>query len=231
MLSTVFFIVILMLVITFILQVTKKPVNKGLVWWIKLFVLYIALMILSAILWLLSLPVVVGLKRLPPFSIILPFHGILTQIMMWLMPIGFTAAFVLYSIYIVLRPIILGITLGIVDISGFTPFREFIEMGIFDLIEAILTFNPWRIFEACKKILLKTPQFFREIFFYEIQTITQAAKTSEEMAKESLNERDLRVQECIQTNKIEITDIMTATEKKAAELENEKIETECKLTE
>jgi len=231
MLSTVFFIVILMLVITFILQVTKKPVNKGLVWWIKLFVLYVALMILSAILWLFSLPVVVGLKRLPPFAIILPFHGILTQIMMWLMPIGLTAAFVLYSIYIVLRPIILGITLGIVDIKDYTPFREFIEMGIFDLIEAILSFNIWRIFEACKKILIKTPQFFREIFFYEIQTITKAAETSETMAKESLNERDRRIEECIQTNRIEITDLMTASEKKTAELQNEKIETECKLTE
>ena len=231
MLGTITFILILLLVITFMLQVTKKPSGKGIVWWIKLFILYIALMIIAGILWLFSLPLFVGMRRLPPFAIIIPVHTGLTQIMMWIMPIGFTIAVVLYFVYLILRPIILGITLGIVDIAGYTPFKEFIEMGIFDLIEAILTLDVRRAFNACKKILIKTPEFFRELFFNEINAIEGAAKQGEESAKKALAERDKRVQECIQKNSIEITDLMTTAERKKAELKNEKIEKECKLTE
>lgn len=231
MLSTILIILILMLVITFILGVTKKPSNKGVVWWIKLFVLYVALMIFAAILWVLSLPVIIGLKRLPPFDLIIPAHVILTQIMLWIMPIGFTIAVVLYFVYLILRPIILGITLGIVDIADYTPFKEFIEMGIFELIEAILTLNFPRIWRALKKIMIKTPEFFREVFFGEIQTITQVTKDTEASTKAELSERDKRVNECIKTNSIEITDIMTSTEKKTAELKNEKIKKDCQLSE
>lgn len=230
MLSTIVFIIIILFILLFVSQMSNLKSKKGVVWWIKLFVIYVALMIISGILWLLSFPVFIGLKRLPPFAIIIPIHSVLTQVMMWIMPIGITIAIVLYLIYLILRPIILGITLGIVDIAGYTPFREFIDMYIFEFVENLLKFNIPGMWRTSFKIMIKTPQYIREMFSSEIQTLTNTSNQTESAAREEKAKRDQRVAECIQTNRIEITDLMTTTERKKAEAQNAKTEKECQLT-
>lgn len=231
MLSMIVFVIILMFIILFVTQMSKKPTPKGFTWWIKLFVIYIALMIISGILWVLSFPVFVGIKRLPPFAIIIPIHTVLNQIMMWILPIGITIAIVCYLIYIVLRPIVLGITLGIVDIASYTPFKEFIEMYIFEFVENLLSLNFPGMWNTSKKIMIKTPNYIRELFSSELSALTQMEKNTETIVQEKKAERERRVAECIQANRIEITDLMTDTEKKKAEAQNILSEKECKLTE
>jgi hypothetical protein len=227
MLGTITFVLILLFILIFTLQAGNVATPKGIVWWIKLFVLYIALMIMAGFLWLLSLPLYVGLRRLPPFAVIKPIHGVLTQIMMWLFPIGMAIAVVLYLIFKALQPIIKGITLGIVDIADYTPFKEFIETGIFEFVENLVTFNFPGMWRTGLQIIKRTPQYFRELFSSEIQTLTQAENRTETIAREKKAARERETQECIKKNSVEITDLMTATEKRVATLENEKIKKEC----
>jgi hypothetical protein len=229
MLSTIVFVIILLFIILLASQLSKAPTPKGFTWWIKLFVIYVALMIIAGLLWLLSFPVFVGLKRLPPFAIIIPIHNVFNQIMLWIMPIGITNAIVLYFIYLILRPIILAITLGIVDIAGYSPFREFIEMYIFEFVENLLKLNFPGMWRTSFKIMIKTPQYIREMFSSELRSLTELENRAEDVAREEKNARDQRVAECIQKNSIDITDLMTTTERKTAEAQNAKTKSECEL--
>lgn len=226
MLGTITFVLILLFIIVIVVLGTATN-PKGFGWWIKVFVLYLALMIMSAFLWLFSLPLYLGLRRLPPFAIIKPIHGTLTQIMLWLLPIGLTIAIVCYLIYLVLRPIVLGITLGIVDISNYTPFKEFIETGVFEFVENLLTLNFPGIWRSGLKIMMRTPQYARDVFSTEIQLLTEAESETERMAREKKEAHDRAMEECVRANTVEITDLMTDIEKKVARLENEKIKKEC----
>jgi hypothetical protein len=230
MIGTIAFVLILLFILIVALQAGKHAKPKGYIWWIKLFVLYLAMMIMSGILWLLSLPLFLGLRRLPPFAIIKPIHGALTQAMMYILPIGFTILIVCYLIYRVLQPMVQGITLGIVDISNYSPFREFIETGLFDFAENLLTLNFPGMWRTGLLILKRTPQYFREVFGEEIQTLTRAESQGEAAAKEKKAARDQAVEECIRSRTVPITDIMTATEKRIALAENEKIKKECEMT-
>lgn len=229
MLSTIVFIIIILLIILFGSFMAGAKTPGGVVWWIKLFVIYVALMIISGILWLLSFPVFIGLKRLPPFAIIIPIHTVLNQIMLWIMPIGITIAIVCYVIYLVLRPIILGITLGIVDIKNYSPFREFDEMYIFEFVKRLIALNFPGMWETSFKIMIKTPEYIREMFSGEIQAATNLGNQTESAAREKKAERDRQVAECIRINRIEITDLMTTAERKKAEAQNAKSEKECQL--
>jgi hypothetical protein len=234
MLGTITFVLILLFILVFALQMGKVATPKGFIWWIKLFVLYLALMIMAGILWLLSLPLYLGLRRLPPFAIIKPIHGALTQIMMWLFPIGMVVAIVCYLIFKALQPIVQGITLGIVDIANYTPFREFIETGVFDFVQNLLTLNFPGMWRSGLLILKRTPKYFREVFYDEIKTLTQLENRSETIAREKKAEldrekaaRDAEIEACIKNNTVEITDLMTDIEKRFAKAENEKAKQQC----
>jgi hypothetical protein len=149
--------------------------------------------------------------------------------MLWIMPIGITIAIVCYLIYLVLRPIILGITLGIVDIKDYSPFREFIEMYVFEFVEHLLKLNFPGMWETSFKIMIKTPQYVREMFSSELSSLSEMENRSEDVARDKKTERDREVAECIRVNRIEITDLMTTAERKKAEAQNAKSEKECQL--
>lgn len=225
MLGTITFVLILLLFLVIIIAGTSTE-GKSFSWWIKVFVLYLALMITSAFLWLFSLPLYLGMRRLPPFAVIKPIHGVLTQIMMWLLPIGLTIAIVCYLIYRVLKPLVQGLTLGIVDISGYTPFREFIETGVFEFVENLLSLNFPGIWRSGLNIMMRTPQYARELFSKEIDTTKQLADSGEQAAREKLDAEQRALEAKIKQNSIEINDLMTDSEKAAATKENERIRQE-----
>lgn len=189
-----------------------------------------AFMLFSLIVFILSLPLWLFLRRLPPKPIITAIRKIFWEIMKWIFPIGMTAGIVLYFVWLIFRPIILGITLGIVDISDFTPFSDLIFTGMFDWIEALLTLNPIAMYHASWKVLVNTPKFARELFGGEIRQAETASQRIEASAQQEVADQRTKQQAyemCVSSRTIAITDNMSATEKVRARAENESNRQQC----
>lgn len=202
------------------------------IWWIKLFILYVALMFFSLIVFVLSLPLWLFLRRLAPHPIINGIRRIFWEIMKWIFPIGITIAVVLYFVWLILRYPLLGITLGIVDLSDYTPFKELIYTGVFDWVEALLTLNPVGIYHASWKIMQNTPRFAQELFGGEIRKVQETSQTaSDTLEEEVTTSRVAKYSEydnCVDNQSIQLTPNMSDEEKEKARQENEKIGENCR---
>jgi hypothetical protein len=227
MLATITFVMIILFFIAFTVQGSRK-FGGGVIWWIKLFVVYVALIFCAFFLWILTLPVFVGLKRLPPIPIIIVIHNILSKIMIIIFPIGITIAVVLYMVYRIFQPIILGVSLGIVNIRNHTPFKEFWDTGVFDFIEALLALDFRRMWSSALKIVVKTPDHVRELFSNEIRIAKESAEAGKEEALAQKEKMDKAIEKCIAENTIELTPNMSASERTKAEKENAKAEVSCR---
>jgi hypothetical protein len=227
MLATITFVVLILLIIAIVVQGGRR-MGGGAMWWIKLFVVYMALMFFAFFVWILSLPLFLGLKRLPPVPIIMAIHNVLSKIMLVIFPIGITAAVVLYIIYNILRPILLAVSLGFVDLRGISPFSDLWDTGVFDFIQNLLTLNFPGMWHSALKIIVKTPQYTRELFSNEIRIVKEAGDASKEEALAKKEEIDAAIESCIATNTIPITPNMTAAERAKAERENSQAEITCR---
>jgi len=201
------------------------------IWWIKLFVLYMAFMIFSLIVVILSLPLWLFLKRLPPHPVINAIRMVFWEIMKWIFPIGLTIAILLYFIYLALQPIIFGLSLGIVDLRNVTPFKELWDTGIFDWVIGLLTLNLVKMYHASWKILRKTPEFAYELFGGEIRKTEQSAQELESIAKEEIALQNAKMEAyntCVSSRSVELTDNMSGIEKIRAMSQNETVKKDCK---
>lgn len=196
------------------------------IWWIKLFVLYLAFTIFSFVIWLLTLPIVLFLKRLRPKPVIEFIRKVWWKIMSYILPIGMTAAGLLYLIWLSMRLPLLAITLGIVDLNDVTPFKELIETGIFDWMEALFTLNPVAMYRATWKVLVQTPKLARELFGSEIRKAETTTEEIEEQAQVEIAKRK-EWDTCIKSREIAITENMSSDEKQRAIAENNNIRKEC----
>lgn len=202
------------------------------IWWIKLFILYVALMFFSLIVFILSLPLWLFLRRLAPHPVINGIRRIFWEIMKWIFPIGITIAVVLYFVWLILRYPLLGITLGIVDLSDYTPFKELIYTGVFDWVEALLTLNPVGIYHASWKIMQNTPRFAQELFGGEIRKVQETSQTAGDTLEEEVTTSRVakyaEYDKCVDNQSIQLTPNMSDEEKEKARQENEKIGENCR---
>jgi len=207
---------------------------------VKWFVLYLAFMILSLIVWLISLPLVVFLRDIPPHPIINFVRTIFWEVMKWIFPISLAIAIILYFVYKILRPILLGFSLGIFDLRGETPFKELWDTGVFDWIEALLTLNPVAMYHATKKLMLNTPKYARELLGNEINEAEKAQSTLEANATNASKNNDGKanvdsgadaqssiVKKCIDIDTIPLNNNMTKSEREQASSENDAVRKRC----
>jgi hypothetical protein len=188
-------------------------------------------MIFSLIVVILSLPLWLFLKRLPPHPVINAIRMVFWEIMKWIFPIGLTIAILLYLIYKILQPIILGLSLNIVDIRYVTPFKELWDTGIFDWVEGLLTLNPVKMYHASWKVLKNTPAFAYELFGGQIRKAESSAQELESIAQEEIAIQKAKTDAynaCVESGFIEINPNMSAVEKLQATTENQNIKNECR---
>lgn len=153
------------------------------------------------------------------------------EIMKWLFPIGLTCAIILYFIWKAFKPIIQGLSLGIVNLDDYTPFKELIQTGIFEWVEGLLTLNPIKIYHASWKVLKNTPAFAYELFGGQIRKAESSAQELESIAKEEVEIQKAKKEAydaCVASRTIEINPNMSAVEKLQATTENQTIKDDCR---
>jgi len=188
-------------------------------------------MILSLVLWIIALPLVILTRDLEPKPIWRGIRSAYWEMMKWVFPIFLAVAIILYFVYLAFRPIILGITLGIVDIKRFTPFKEFWGTGVFDWIIALLTLNPVKMYYATKKLILNAPRYARELFGGQIAQAENITQSTEQAVQDTISQNQQKqdaYNRCLNVELIQIHENMSAEEKTTAESENIKIKQSCK---
>lgn len=153
------------------------------------------------------------------------------EIMKWIFPIGLTIAILLYFIYIILQPLIFGLSLGIVNIRNVTPFKELWDTGIFDWVIGLLSLNPITMYHASWKVLKNTPAFAYELFGGQIRKAESSAQELESIAKEEVEIQKAKKEAydaCVASRTIEINPNMSAVEKLQATTENQTIKDDCR---